>query len=162
VNSFDLPSNDPAGGVSLSLQTTLTNPSSVGVALSQIGFQNSFGATNIGPAGSTAPFNLLPKSTISLALAGRLIPQTTPTGLQDVSTIFNGFINGVPSDLIVKGDYAGPSDVTWLNEGIKRLSIAVVLVSVPSFYSASISIVADFFLLNLLACCSKPASDQQY
>lgn len=129
VNSFDLPSNDPAGGVSLSLQTTLVNPSSVGVALSRIGFQNSFGATNIGPAVSLAPFNLAPKSTISLALGGRLIPQTTPTGLQDVSTIFNGFINGVPSDLIVKGDFAGPSDVTWLNEGIKLLSIAVVLVS---------------------------------
>lgn len=132
VKSFDLPTNDPAGGVSLSLQTSLKNPSSVGVALSQIGFQNSFGTTNIGPAGSTAPFSLLPKSTISLALAGRLIPQTTPQGLQDVSTIFNGYINGVPSNLIVQGAYAGPTDVSWLNDSIKKLAIAVVLVSLPS------------------------------
>lgn len=128
VNSFDLPANDPAGGVSLTLQTTLTNPSSVGVALSQIGFQNSFGATNIGPAGSTAAFSLLPKSVIQLPLAGRLIPQTSAQGLADVSTIFNGYVHGVPSQLVVKGDYAGPSDVSWLNEGIRKLSIGVTLV----------------------------------
>ena len=101
---------------------------SVGVALSTIGFINSFGDTIIGPAASTAPFVLLPKTTISLPLAGRLIPQNTETGLADVSTIFNGFIHGVPSDLIVRGDTAGPADVTWLNEGIKKLAIAVVLV----------------------------------
>lgn len=90
IDSFDLPANDPAGGVALTLATTLVNPSSVGVALSQIGFQNSFGSTTIGPAASTGPFTLLPKSTIQLPLAGRLIPQTTPLGLEDVSTIFNG------------------------------------------------------------------------
>ena len=90
IDSFDLPANDPAGGVSLTLATTLVNPASVGVALSTIGFQNSFGSTIIGPAASTGAFTLLPKSTIQLPLAGRLIAQTTPLGLQDVSTIFNG------------------------------------------------------------------------
>lgn len=128
IESFDLPANDLAGGISLVLQTSLTNPSSVGVALSTIGFVNSFGSTIIGPASSTAAFVLLPKTTISLPLAGRLIPQDTETGLADVSTIFNGFIHGVPSDLIVRGDTAGPADCTWLNEGIKKLAIAVVLV----------------------------------
>jgi hypothetical protein len=127
IENFDLPANDPAGGVALTLQTSLKNPSSVGVALSTIGFANSFGNTIIGPASSTAPFELLPKSTIQLPLAGRLIPQTTPQGLADVSTIFNGFIHGVPSQLIVTGTNSGPADCVWLNEGIKKLSIPVIL-----------------------------------
>lgn len=129
IESFDLPSDDPAGGIHLTLQTSLTNPSSVGVALSTIGFQNSFGSTIIGPAASTAAFTLLPKATIALPLEGRLVPQSSPEGLADVSTIFNGFVHGIPSDLVVHGDTAGPADCTWLNEGIKQLQIAVVLVS---------------------------------
>lgn len=128
IESFDLPYNDPAGGIHLTLQTSLTNPSSVGVALSTIGFQNSFGATFIGPAASTAAFDLNPKATIALPLAGRLIPQSTEQGLADVSNIFNGFVHGVPSQLVVHGDYAGPSDCTWLNNGIKQLAIPVILV----------------------------------
>lgn len=128
IEKFDLPANDPAGGVQLVLATTLTNPASVGVALSTIGFANSFGSTVIGPASSTAAFSLTPKSTIALPLTGRLVPQTSAQGLADVSTIFNGFIHGVPSELIVTGTNAGPADCTWLNEGIKMLAIAVTLV----------------------------------
>ncbi|KAL8287086.1 hypothetical protein RQP46_004092 [Phenoliferia psychrophenolica] len=127
IDSFDLPANDPAGGVSLTLATTLINPSSVGMALSGIAFSNSFGETVIGPAAAAGAFVLAPKATIALPLVGRLIPQTTPAGLQDVSTIFNGFIHGLPSNLIVQGVSAGPFDVSWLNTGIKKLAIAVVL-----------------------------------
>lgn len=141
INSFDLPSNDAAGGITLVLQTTLTNPSSVGVELSTIGFMNYFGSTNIGPAASTAPFSLLPKATIQLPLSGRLIPQTTDQGLHDVSTIFNGYLHGVPADLVVHGDTAGPADVSWLNDGIKKLAIAVILVS--RRYLISLSLNAD-------------------
>ena len=135
IESFDLPYNDPAGGIHLTLQTSLTNPSSVGVALSTIGFQNSAGATIIGPAASTAAFDLNPKSTIALPLAGRLVPQSTEQGLADVSNIFNGFVHGVPSQLVVHGDYAGPSDCTWLNDGIKQLAIPVILVRYTFFRS---------------------------
>ncbi|KAI5474806.1 pre-rrna processing protein [Pseudohyphozyma bogoriensis] len=127
IESFDLPSNDPAGGVTLTLQTSLTNPSSVGVDLSTIGFSNTFGSTTLGPASSTAAFSLLPKATIQLPLAGRLVPQTTTQGLADVSTLFNGYLHGVPSNLVVHGTNAGPSGVSWLNTGIQQLSIAVVL-----------------------------------
>jgi hypothetical protein len=37
------------------------------------------------------------------------------------------FIHGVPSQLVVHGDNAGPAGVTWLNEGIKALAIPVIL-----------------------------------
>ncbi|BGP00846.1 hypothetical protein RTBOTA2_002159 [Rhodotorula toruloides] len=126
IESFDLPYNDPAGGIHLTLQTQLTNPSSVGVALAGIGFQNFFGDTNIGPAASNGSFALTPKSTIQLPLVGRLIPQSDPKALADVSTIFNGFVHGVPSELVVHGDSAG-NTASWLETGIKNLAIPVIL-----------------------------------
>ncbi|TFY72142.1 hypothetical protein EVG20_g865 [Dentipellis fragilis] len=127
INSFDLPANDPAGGIHLTLDTTVSNPSQVGVELSSIGFQNYFGFTNIGPATSNGSFTLQPQATVPLSLIGRLIPQDSESGLQDVSTIFNNFIHGMDSNVSVHGDSAGPSDVTWLNEGIKSLIVSAVL-----------------------------------
>lgn len=133
IDHFDLPGNDPAGGITLALATTITNPSSVGIALSSIGFQNSFGSTNIGPAASTEPFALVPKTTISLPLAGRLVPQVGQ-GLDDVSQIFNAFIHGIPTDLVVYGDSAGPTDCTWLNNGSHFFYAMIRLCSVIDFY----------------------------
>ena len=89
-NVIRRPSNDPAGGVSLILQTSLYNPSSVGMSLSSIGFRAFFGTSFLGPISSPGVISLVPKSTTGLTLAGRLIQQTTPLGLQDVSTVLNG------------------------------------------------------------------------
>lgn len=153
IENFDLPSNSPAGGITLNLQTSLSNPSAVGIALSSIGFQNTFGSTSIGPVASSSAFTLAPKSTISLALSGRLIPQSSQQGLNDLSTIFNGFVHGVPSQLVVHGDSAGPADCTWLNAGIKKLAIGVTLVSsnVTPFLSVNLSTdLYRFFSLLLL------------
>ncbi|KAI5120964.1 hypothetical protein M0805_006636 [Coniferiporia weirii] len=127
INSFDLPANDPAGGIHLTLNTTVQNPSQVGIQLSTIGFQNYFQSTHIGPASSEGGFTLAPQSSIDLPLVGRLIPQNDSAGLADISTIFNSFIHGQDSPVTVIGDSAGPSDVTWLNEGIKSLQIETVL-----------------------------------
>ncbi|KAH8119480.1 hypothetical protein DFH11DRAFT_1722990 [Phellopilus nigrolimitatus] len=127
INSFDLPSNDPAGGIHLTLNTTVQNPAQVGIQLSSIGFQNFFQSTHIGPAVSDGGFTLSPQTSVDLPLVGRLIPQNDSTGLADVSTIFNSFIQGQDSPVTVQGDSAGPSDVSWLNEGIKSLQINTVL-----------------------------------
>ncbi|KAI0340460.1 hypothetical protein BDW22DRAFT_1360443 [Trametopsis cervina] len=127
INTFDLPANDPAGGIHLTLDTAVTNPSQIGIELSTIGFQNFFQSTHIGPATSQSGFTLAAQSTISLPLVGRLIPQTDAQGLADVSTIFNSFVHGKDSNITVVGDSAGPSEVTWLNEGIKSLQIDAVL-----------------------------------
>jgi hypothetical protein len=127
INSFDLPANDPAGGVHLTLNTTVTNPSQVGIALSSIGFQNYIGSTNLGPASSEQAFTMPPKSSFDLPLVGRLIPQNTTDGLNTVSQVFTNFIHGQSSEVTVNGISAGPTDVTWLNEGIKALSLTTTL-----------------------------------
>ncbi|KAI9459105.1 hypothetical protein F5148DRAFT_1001220 [Russula earlei] len=127
VNSFDLPGDHPDGGVRLTLDTTVTNPSQVGIDLSGIGFQTYFNDTNIGPVTSNGPFTLLPLDTSSLRLSGRLVRQTEQAGLSDVSAIFSNFIRGLDSHIFVHGDFAGPKKVTWLNDAIKSLVVEVIL-----------------------------------
>jgi hypothetical protein len=79
-------------------------------------------------------------------LNGRLVSQSQQSALLDVSTIFNNFIHGLDSNVFVRGDSAGPQDVsysakrwsrdthysiyrqvTWLNGGIKSLVVETVL-----------------------------------
>ncbi|KAK0546638.1 hypothetical protein OC846_005187, partial [Tilletia horrida] len=126
INSYDLPSNDPAGGIHLTVQSTINNPSSVGVQLSQFGINVDVNGTFIGPQAAANPFTLAPLAQTQLALEGRLIPQSG-AGLDVLSALFTRVVHDQTTDLVVNGEYAGPSDVTWLNEGIKVLSIPVVL-----------------------------------
>lgn len=127
IDSFDLPSNHPDGGITLTINSTVTNPSQVGIALSALQFQAFYGQTNLGPTGAGNPFVLAPLSTISLPLSGRLVQQTSDSGLADLSTVFNNFIHGQNSDVTVHGDTAGDGKATWLNEGIKSLVVSTVL-----------------------------------
>jgi hypothetical protein len=70
---------------------------------------------------------LAPLSSTTLSLAGRLVHQDSADGLAAVSTLFNNFVHGIDSPVTVVGASAGPSSVTWLNEGIKALSVDTVL-----------------------------------
>jgi hypothetical protein len=96
----------------LPFQRYAGQPSQVGIALSGIGFQTYFGNTNIGPVAFDSPFTLLPLATSPLSLIGRLVPQSQQPALLDVSTIFNNFIHGLDSNVYVRGDSAGPQDVS--------------------------------------------------
>ncbi|GLB37240.1 putative protein of unknown function (DUF3712) [Lyophyllum shimeji] len=127
IKTFDLPSNDPAGGIHLTLVAATANPSQVGIALSEIGFETYVGDVMIAPVMSTGAVTLAPGSTSDLSLAGRLVPQNSPAGLSTVSDVFNNFVHGKDSNVEVRGASAGPKDVTWLNEGIKSLRVATVL-----------------------------------
>lgn len=129
INSFDLPSNDPAGGIHLTAAAMIYNPSQVGVQLSRFGLNLARNNTILGPGSVDEPFVLQALAVTTLPLAGRLIPQTTDQGLAVLSEVFQRFIDNINTDLTVSGDYAGPASVTWLNEGIKAL---VVQVSLPS------------------------------
>ncbi|KAF5386260.1 hypothetical protein D9615_002421 [Tricholomella constricta] len=127
IKTFDLPSNDPAGGIHLTLEASTTNPSQVGIALSSIGFETFVGDVMIAPVLSAGAVTLAPGSTSDLSLVGRLVPQNSPAGLSTVSEVFNNFVHGKDSNVEVRGASAGSKEVTWLNEGIKSLRISTVL-----------------------------------
>lgn len=124
VNSFDLPSDSPDGGITLTLNTTVTSTSQVGIALAGISFNNFFHTTFVGPVASTNAFTLLPKAATQLPLAGRLVPQNgSDQGLLDMGTVFTNYVHGIESNLTVNGDTAGgPNGPSWLQKGIKALS----------------------------------------
>lgn len=86
---------------------------------------------------------LSPNAVSPLPLAGRLVPQNTPAGIAAVGEVFNNFLTGKDSNVVVLGASAGSGDVrfvlftftsanvfvqvTWLNEGIRSLRITTVL-----------------------------------
>ncbi|KAF9562767.1 hypothetical protein CPC08DRAFT_361960 [Agrocybe pediades] len=127
VEKFDLPSDHPSGGISLTLETMVNNPSQVGIQMSSISFDTYMGDVLIAPVASTGTVTLSAQSTSQLSLAGQLIPQESPEGLAAVSNVFNKFIHGEDSNVSVRGSGAGSSHVTWLNEGIKSLVISTIL-----------------------------------
>lgn len=104
-------------------------PSQVGIQLDSLNFDSYYSTgTYLGPVSSVPPTSLAPLTTSQMNLAGRMVPQTTQAGLNDVSTIFTNFIHDIPSDVIVQGVSATP-DVSWLTAGVKTLKIASVLPS---------------------------------
>ncbi|KAH7888371.1 hypothetical protein F5I97DRAFT_2002257 [Phlebopus sp. FC_14] len=128
IQSFDLPANDPAGGIELTIQSQVTNPSQVGIQLNSISFTTFADGVDIASiSSSSSPVTLSPNSTSSLALSGRLVPQNSSQGLSVVSAIFNNFLHGLDSDVVVQGAGVEPSDVTWLNQGIQTLQVATSL-----------------------------------
>lgn len=129
INSFDLPSNDPAGGIHLTAATTIYNPSQVGVQLSRFGVNLNRNETFIGPSAAQDEFVLQALAVTTLPLVGRLVPQSSEQGLAVVSEIFTRFVADLNTDVMVLGDYAGPESVSWLNDGIKSLAVRVSLPS---------------------------------
>jgi hypothetical protein len=86
-------------------------PSQVGIELSSIGFETFVGDVMIAPVSSTGVVTLAPMSTSDLPLVGRLVPQNSPAGLSAVSGVFNNFVQGKDSIVVVNGASAGPQDV---------------------------------------------------
>ncbi|KAL1743139.1 hypothetical protein HDZ31DRAFT_83635 [Schizophyllum fasciatum] len=130
INSFDLPSNDENGGIHLTVDSTVKNPSQVGIELSTLSFDTYMTGDNmvmIAPVSAKDTVTLSPMASTHIDLVGRLVPQDSDEGLAAVSEVFNNFIHGKNSDLVVQGTAAGPSDVSWLNEGIKSLKVATEL-----------------------------------
>ena len=127
ITDYDLPSNDPAGGIHLTAESDITSPSQVGVRLSRFGVSVWSNGTNLGPTAAESEFTLNPLSSTNLPLAGRLKHQSDDGDLEVLSNIFTNVVHGETIPLTIQGEYAGPSEVTWLNEGIKSLKVNTIL-----------------------------------
>lgn len=132
VQSYKLPANDPAGGITLQIQTLLNNPSNVGISLSVLSFNSFFtdsaGAHLLGPLAGSQVL-IPPNSNAELQLVGRLIPQTNPSDLAAIQTIFDNYLAGhsTPVSVVGTGAQGATGDITWLSTAFKSLTLQTSL-----------------------------------
>lgn len=144
LDVFDLPSNDPAGGIHVTASATVRNPSNIGVNLDRLGVSFGLPTSTLGEAGLANALNMTPSASTNVDVVGRILPQSGQ-GLIDFSTVAQNFISNRPTTLTVHGVYAGPQSVTWLTEGIRTLEIpvgvpGVVLDSLKSVSMSNVTI----------------------
>ncbi|CAO3627243.1 unnamed protein product [Cunninghamella blakesleeana] len=132
INSFDLPSNDPAGGITLIANTTITNPSQVGFSLGSVAFNGFYKDVLVGPLGAS-PAVFAPLAPASIQMKGRMIPQNTKHGLEMITEVFKNYLGAKDSILSVSGESAsGPTgQVGWLTNAFKTLKIENVILPGP-------------------------------
>ncbi|ORX61810.1 hypothetical protein DM01DRAFT_1365756 [Hesseltinella vesiculosa] len=131
INSFNLPANDPAGGITLTTATNINNPSQVGFSLTSVQFDSYYQDVYVGPLGAN-PANFAPAASSAINMTGRMVPQTGD-GLQKVQQLFENYLNAKDTPLTVKGAAAsGPmGQVGWLTNAFKTLSIDNVILPGP-------------------------------
>ncbi|CAO3620373.1 unnamed protein product [Cunninghamella echinulata] len=132
INSFNLPANDPAGGITLIAETTIVNPSQVGFSLGSAAFEAHYKDILVGPL-AAAPANFAPLAPSNIQMKGRMIPQNTKHGIDMVTEVFKAYLAAKDSILSVNGDYAtGPTgQVGWLTNAFKTLKIENVILPGP-------------------------------
>lgn len=133
INSFDLPANDPQGGIQLIANTTIQNPSQIGFILNGAGFQSYFDDVLLGPLASNGMATFPPRGTSSMQMVGRLIKQDSEEGIDAITKVFTNYLNAQDSQLTVKGaSGSGPNgQVGWLTTGFQSISIPNVTLPGP-------------------------------
>ncbi|KAI8098202.1 uncharacterized protein B0P05DRAFT_601352 [Gilbertella persicaria] len=133
ISFFDLPSNDAAGGITLTAQTTINNPSQVGFNFQGVGFESFYKGVDLGPLGSNGAAVFPPRGVANLAMKGRLIPRGTFSGIAAITEVFENFLSANSSLLTVKGVSAsGPNgDVQWLSDAFKTIKVNNVVLPGP-------------------------------
>ncbi|RCH90057.1 hypothetical protein CU098_000268, partial [Rhizopus stolonifer] len=133
ISFFDLPSNDAAGGITLTAQTTINNPSQVGFNFQGVGFESFYKGVDLGPLGSNGAAVFSPRGVANLAMKGCLIPQGTFSGIAAITEVFENFLSANSSLLTVKGVSAsGPNgDVQWLSDAFKTIKVNIVVLPGP-------------------------------
>ncbi|KAI7888807.1 uncharacterized protein EV154DRAFT_447271 [Mucor mucedo] len=133
IKSFDLPSNDPAGGITLTAETSIKNPSQIGFNFAGVSFETIFKDTDLGPLASNGAAVFPPQGAASISMKGRLVPQNSASGLAAINEVFNNYLGGNSSIVQVKGVSAsGPGGVVgWLSTAFKTLLIENVILPGP-------------------------------
>ncbi|CAM0140292.1 hypothetical protein VKS41_005895 [Umbelopsis sp. WA50703] len=128
ITSFNLPYDDPAGGIHMTLGTVLVNPSPIGVQLGTIQMNVGYQGVHLGLVEATN-VNLV-KGPNTLNLVGRMVPLTNPNDLNLAGQLFSNYLAGIPSNTTASGVSAAPDGVhpiTWLSEGLESVQLDVSL-----------------------------------
>ncbi|KAH0827584.1 hypothetical protein J3R83DRAFT_4307 [Lanmaoa asiatica] len=147
ISNFQLPSDDPAGGITISTDSLIPSPAQLGIDLGTVTFQAYFDNTLVGRElfylltlmhnlrdGSLAltatDLVLPPEGQVTSHLAGRMIPQSG-NGLNVIGQLFSEYLAADNITLSVTGESVQPtgasSPVTWLSDAFQTLSLAVTL-----------------------------------
>lgn len=127
ISNFQLPSDDPAGGIHIETDSTIPSPAQLGIALGSVTFQSYFGPTLVGPLFSNS-MTLVPRATTKVHLAGHIVPQKDDD-LKNIGALFTNFLQGKNQTLTVKGDSVNPGNgvVSWLSTAFKTIELQVIL-----------------------------------
>ncbi|KAG9304814.1 hypothetical protein G9A89_016844 [Geosiphon pyriformis] len=129
IESFDAPSDDPQGGITIQIISNMVNPSPIGVELGDLEFEVQYNNHTIGEVVATGV--TLGKGNNKLKLNGRLIPQNSSDGLAAVSDMFSKYIAGENANTSVIAKSVRPSNnsvpISWLQTAFVGTSLSVVL-----------------------------------
>jgi hypothetical protein len=128
IESFNLPGDDPNGGILVELGTVLESPSPIGVELGTIKLAIGYDGVPLGTVSST-DVNLS-KGENKILLKGTLTPHTESADLGKVGVLFSNYISGKLSNTTAVGLSCAPDGVNpivWLSEGFKTVNLNVGL-----------------------------------
>ncbi|KAG0231208.1 hypothetical protein BGW41_002236 [Actinomortierella wolfii] len=132
ILKFDLPSDAPNGqGINLVIDTSMNNPSPIGVQLGTVVLDISYNGTRLGQVRADNAA-LTGNSPSILNLTGVMEPLTNPADLEKVGGLFSAYLAGLPSDTQAKGVAVLPDGVNrvgWLSAGLESMTLNVKLQS---------------------------------
>ncbi|KAG0264521.1 hypothetical protein DFQ27_001190 [Actinomortierella ambigua] len=132
ILKFDLPGDAPNGqGINLVIDTSMNNPSPIGVDLGTIVLDISYNGTRLGQVRANNAA-LTGQSPSVLNLTGIMEPLTNPEDLEKVGGLFSAYLAGLPSDTQAKGVAVlpdGVNRVSWLSAGLEAMTLNVKLQS---------------------------------
>ncbi|KAI8637942.1 hypothetical protein BD408DRAFT_457039 [Parasitella parasitica] len=134
VQNFYLPANDPAGGITLTADTIIHNPSQVGFNLGGAAFETYFDGVDLGPLASDGAAFFAPLTDSSMKMKGRLVSQEgSQQGIMAITTVFGHYLAGLSSNLTIKGVSGSGSSgtVSWLTTAFKTINIENVVLPGP-------------------------------
>ncbi|KAG2206931.1 hypothetical protein INT46_005451, partial [Mucor plumbeus] len=128
INSFQLPGDDPNGGILVELGTVLESPSPIGVQLGTIKLAIGYDGVPLGLV--TAEGVNLAKGENNILLKGTLAPQNDTVSLQKIGVLFSNYVAGQLSNTTAVGVSCAPDGVnaiSWLSEGFSTVNLNVGL-----------------------------------
>ncbi|KAI7907912.1 uncharacterized protein BX663DRAFT_492385 [Cokeromyces recurvatus] len=128
ITSFQLPGDDPNGGILVELGTILESPSPIGVQLGTISMAIGYDGV---PLGTVVGTNVnLAKGENQILLKGTLQPHNDTVSLAKIGTLFSNYVAGKLSNTTAVGLSSAPDGVNpvgWLSEAFKSVSLNVGL-----------------------------------
>lgn len=127
ILSFDLPGNHPDGGIQLKVESSLLNPSPIGMEVGDMYFDMVYNDVKVGEV--MAQGITLNAGTNTVTMEGRLIPLNSTQDLATLSEMMSKYMKGETAMVSVVGTNVKPNNntapITWLLQGFKGTKMTI-------------------------------------